>query len=423
MVKSSKMTTSNSAKISVWISVLRNEGVFEFLIKGLQFIQKHTQKQSVKNGLSSNPIYTKARYRDVLNTDITTTTARHTMSRKRYKSLAWIMPPPGKGSGGHLNIFRFVKFLEDAGYSCNVYLYVSGEHGTIAAVRQAMGDSYPKLKAIETMQWLEPNMDIDSVDGIFATSWETAYASCALASTAKRFYFIQDFEPYFYPVGGMYSLAENTYKLGFYGITAGNWLKQKLSSEYNMRVDSFDFASDADIYSHSNTARRKEIFYYARPYTERRGFEVGILALDIFHQEHPDYIINLVGWDVSEYSLPFPFNNLKTLEITELSDLYNRCAAGLVLSYTNMSLLPLELLRCGTIPVVNDGPNNRLVSDNNFIAYANNDPHSLARKLSEIVSRPDLIQYSQSASQSVDNISWDASGEHFLDTVIKEINQ
>ena len=39
--------------------------------------------------------------------------------------------------------------------------------------------------------------------------------------SGKRFYFVQDFEPYFYPVGSMSLLAENTYRMGFHAITIG----------------------------------------------------------------------------------------------------------------------------------------------------------------------------------------------------------
>jgi hypothetical protein len=31
-----------------------------------------------------------------------------------------------------------------------------------------------------------------------------------------------DFEPWFYPMGTDYVLAENTYRFNFYGFTAGN---------------------------------------------------------------------------------------------------------------------------------------------------------------------------------------------------------
>jgi len=407
-------------KWNLWFSVLRQYGFLEFMIMGLQFIQKHNRSRGRAKPIDQ--IRTKARYEDIIITELTIQHPKwHKPRVNENMKFAWLMPSPGKGSGGHLNIFRFIQFLEEAGHECVIYLYVDGKHGTIDAVRTIMGNSYPNIKAAESMKWFENDQDLDNIDGIFATSWETAYASYISKSSAKRFYFVQDFEPYFYPVGGMYALAENTYKMGFYGITAGNWLKKKLSSGYGMRTDSFDFGSDEDIYQYTNKKVRKEIFYYARPYTARRGFEVGILALDIFHKKHPDYIINLVGWDVSEYKIPFPYKNLKILEINQLSDLYNRCAAGLVLSYTNMSLLPLELLRCGTIPIVNEGDNNRLVSNNPYIAYSQNDPHSIAEKLSEVITRRDKLTYAQKASESVKKLGWGISGSKFVDIVEREM--
>src|SRR5690606_19390453 len=36
--------------------------------------------------------------------------------------VAWVMSPPGANSGGHQNIFRFIRVLEDAGCTCRVYL-------------------------------------------------------------------------------------------------------------------------------------------------------------------------------------------------------------------------------------------------------------------------------------------------------------
>jgi glycosyltransferase involved in cell wall biosynthesis len=408
-------------KVKVAHNLLRDDGVLAVGIRGLEFIQKHVR--STNKHLHQGQIYTVARYEDVLNSSLITKSHKWTGIPGPSPKFAWIMPPPGKGSGGHLNIFRFIEFLESAGYECCVYLYVNGKHGEIGSVRTIMGDSYPNIKAAESMQWLEPGKELENIDGIFATSWETAYASYVLKSSAKRFYFVQDFEPYFYPVGGMSTLAENTYKMGFYGITAGGWLKKKLANDYQMESDYYNFGSDEKIYKYTNNGIRNEIFYYARPYTERRGFEVGILALDIFHRTHPEYAINIVGWDVSGYYIPFPYKNLKTLEINQLSDLYNRCVAGLVLSYTNMSLLPLELLGCGTIPVVNDGENNRLVSDNKYIAYSENSPSALARQLSIVVSRKNQQAYSKKASESVKGSGWQTSGNKFIKIVEREMKK
>jgi len=329
-------------------------------------------------------------------------------------TVAWIMSPPGESSGGHQNIFRFMSYLEAAGHTIKIYLYSSMHPFTVATVKDmlAASPSYPKLKA--TIEAHTGQSVGDDVDAIFATGWETAYASFRDPSSARRFYFVQDFEPYFTPVGSASVLAENTYRFGFHGITAGGFLSHKLSTEYGMAASHYDFGADKSLYRITNEGRRKEIFFYARPVTERRGFELGILALTHFARERPDYVINLAGWDVSAYKIPFPYVNLQDLRIDQLNDVYNRCAAGLVISLTNMSLLPLELLASGVIPVVNDGENNRLVSDNPFIEYADPSPKALARRLVEVVDRADLPEHARLASESVQGADWDAAGATFV---------
>ena len=329
-------------------------------------------------------------------------------------TVAWIMSPPGESSGGHQNIFRFMSYLEAAGHTIKIYLYSSMHPFTVATVKDmlAASPSYPKLKA--TIEAHTGQSVGDDVDAIFATGWETAYASFRDPSSARRFYFVQDFEPYFTPVGSASVLAENTYRFGFHGITAGGFLSHKLSTEYGMAASHYDFGADKSLYRITNEGRRKEIFFYARPVTERRGFELGILALAHFARERPDYVINLAGWDVSPYKIPFPYVNLQDLRIDELNAVYNRCAAGLVISLTNMSLLPLELLASGVIPVVNDGDNNRLVSDNPFIEYADPSPKALARRLVEVVDRADLPEHARLASESVQGADWDAAGATFV---------
>lgn len=404
---------NTARKAKVGMKVLRKEGLLSFTITGLQFIQKNRTKSAPSD--TKHLIDTKVKYSDAIKTDFDIKHEQWIGTDRKQLRFNWIMSPPGKGSGGHLNVFRFIQFLENAGHECRIYIYTQHKPGRISDVRNLMGDSYPKLKA--SMTWIDSGDEMDESDGIFATSWETAYPSYNSKVPGKRFYFVQDFEPYFYPVGSHYVLAENTYKFGFHGITAGGWLSTKLAREYNMKTDHFDFGSDNNLYSYINDKPRKEIFCYVRPFTERRGFELAIMTLELFHKQHSEYTINLAGWDVSDYNIPFPYTNLKTLELNQLNDLYNKCAAGLVISLTNMSLLPLELLGSGSIPVVNDGENNRLVSNNKYIAYSPNDPRSLANKLSDIVSRNDLIEYSRAASRSVVNNSWQDSGDKFVQIV------
>lgn len=393
--------------------IAKKEGMVTLGIKSLQKIQARKAPPQPKH-----KILFLVDHKDVLKAD---------WSNKKFEkpkkldkdsfTINWVMSPPGKGSGGHQNLFRFIRFLELAGHTCRIYLYSTIDKRTVAEIKQLLKDSYPKTKA--SIEWLDGEMA--PADAVFATGWETAYPVFNSSLGAQRFYFVQDFEPYFYPIGSEYVLAENTYRFGFCGITAGKWLSTKLHGEYGMDTDHFEFGAEPELYRHDNDARRREIFFYARPVTARRGFELGIMALELFHKKHPEYTINLAGWDVSDYEIPFPHKNLSSLQLDELSPLYNKCAAALVLSLTNMSLLPIELLACGTIPVMNDGPNNRLVSDNEFIAYVSNNPAALSTKLSEIVSRADLPEHARQASRSVANQSWEKSGQKFVSIVEEKL--
>ena len=90
------------------------------------------------------------------------------------------------------------------------------------------------------------------------------------------------------------------------------------------------------------------------------------------------------------------------------------------MSFTNMSLLPLELIGSGTIPVVNDGENNTLVSNNPYIAYSAANPVALASALSKVVSRKDSVEYAKKASESLETASWDESGKKFVSIIERE---
>lgn len=396
-------------KYNTTARILKKDGPIVLAIKALEKLDRKRVERFRKS-----KIRFLVKHEDVLNADWSSISNKKPkpIDKKSYV-FNWVMSPPGKGSGGHQNLFRFIQYLEKFGHKSRIYLYSTRDRRTLQEIKKVLDYSYPSVKA--QIQFLNGKME--PADGIFATGWETAYPVFNEKSDVQKFYFVQDFEPFFYPMGSEYVLAENTYKFGFYGVTAGGWLSKKLQNDYGMNADYFEFGADTNLYKYVNDKKRNEIFFYARPVTPRRGFELGIMALELFHKKHPEYIINLAGWDVAEYDVPFPYKNLKTLDLHELPDLYNRCAAGLVMSLTNMSLLPLELLSCGTIPIVNEGENNRLVSDNKFIEYVPNSPLALANRLSEVVGRSDLIDYSLKASKTVAKKSWDSSGEKFVEIV------
>jgi O-antigen biosynthesis protein len=76
--------------------------------------------------------------------------------------------------------------------------------------------------------------------------------------------------------------------------------------------------------------------------------------------------------------------------------------------------LPLELMASGVTPVVNDGPNNRMVSDNPYIEFVPTSPAAIARKLAEVLARPDSVERSIAMSESVGQATWEDSGRQFV---------
>jgi glycosyltransferase involved in cell wall biosynthesis len=319
--------------------------------------------------------------------------------------VAWVCGPPGEGSGGHTTMFRAVAALERRGHECVVYIH--DRHGwEIGQHRRTIRSWWPWVKA--EVRDLEEGFE--DVHIVFATSWETAYPVLASRARGKRCYFVQDFEPSFYPAGTEALLAEATYRFGFHGVTAGRWLAQLLRREYAMPTDHFDFGCDLHHYSGNGAAERSGICYFCRPSTPRRAHELAVMALDLFAARHPEVEIHAYGERAG--TLPFDVTDHGLLTPSQLGELYRSCIAGLVISATNVSLVPHEMLAAGCIPVVNEAEHNRVVLDSDHVEYADATPFELSEALSRLVSRPnaDRVAAAQAATESVHSISWEESG-------------
>jgi glycosyltransferase involved in cell wall biosynthesis len=331
-------------------------------------------------------------------------------------TINWILPPMGPVSGGHADIFRAISYLEKKGHTCRVYFYDALGQFNLNAIKKAL-KSYPPI----TAELFYNAKDIAAADAIIATNWYSAYPAYNYHGAVKKFYFVQDFEPYFEPVGSYSTFAENTYRFGFHGITLGEWLSKKLTNEYDMKCDYIKMGTDVQDYKLTNKSERKKILYYARPVTPRRGFELGSLALQIFNKMHPEYEIHCLGWDLSRYDLPFPFVNRGILNAEELNNLYNECATGLVLSFTNMSLLPLEMMAAGCIPVLNEAEHTKMVPFSGQMEYAEPNPAALADALHNIVSDKNIQKRAVKVSQYAQKFQWDDSNSKFEEILLKEL--
>ncbi len=333
-------------------------------------------------------------------------------------TVAWVCTPPGAGSGGHTTMFRMVAALERAGHSCVVY--IDDRHGwEIEQHRSTIRAWWPWVGA----EVRDMAAGIEDSHVVLATSWPTAYPVLASPALGARCYFVQDFEPWFYPAGSEALLAEGTYRFGFHGVTAGRWLAQLLRSQYAMPADHFDFGCDLEHYAYAEQGERGGVCYFCRPDKPRRAHALAVAALELFADRHPEVEIHTYGEPAGD--LPFAVTDHGLLAPAQLGDLYRRCSAGLVLSATNVSLVPHEMLAAGCIPVVNEAAHNRIVLDNDHVAYAGAMPFELADELSRLVSRPaeERLAAARAAAASVESVSWEESGnqvERILRGVVAE---
>ncbi|RKT53966.1 hypothetical protein C8E97_2554 [Saccharothrix australiensis] len=323
----------------------------------------------------------------------------------------WVSTPPAPGSGGHTTMFRLIQHLESLGHTCRLYLY--DVYGSRAVDHEpVIRSAYPGFRG--------PVRDVTDgmadAHAVFASAWMTAYPAFNDPCAGKRFYLVQDYEPWFYPVGDLSALAENTYRMGFHGFTAGRFLAEKLRADLDMPADWFDFGCDTDRYHLKENTRRDGVVFYARRLAPRRAIEIGLLALELFAERHPEITIHTYGEKIGSLGPRHVDHGLVSPD--QLNDIYNRCYAGLTLSMTNVSLVPHEMLAAGCLPVVNDAPHNRVVLDNDHVRYARATPHDLARALSDAVTTPDFATVAQTASSSVAGRSWDAAG-HELEKVLR----
>lgn len=301
------------------------------------------------------------------------------------RSLTWFIPPVGRGSGGHLNIFRFIRMLEERGFDCRIVVCHEPRPVSAATIRREIAEWFFPLNA---PVFLHPQEEIPASHVAIATGWQTAYSVRAFRGYRQAFYFVQDYEPWFQGVGSIAAFAEDTYHFGFPAITAGDWLSGLLAEKYGMRTFPVGFGVDHELYYPRPKAPGqpdKHVFFYARPPTERRGFELGMLALQRLNELLPDITVHFAGWPMDRYRIPFRYVDHGILPLEELPGLYSQCDAALVFSFSNVSLLPLEIMACGCPVVSNRGANVEwlLRPDNAMLVAAT--PDAVAEGLSRLL--------------------------------------
>jgi len=310
--------------------------------------------------------------------------ARAPLAPAGRQRIAWITAPPSPGSGGHTTLFRMVAALAARGHKCTIALY-DPRGSEPARHRERIAEGWPWLGVGRDVQVVDVGDGLAGFDSVVASSWQTAHVAAGRAAGRSRlFYFVQDFEPYFYPRGAFYALAEDTYHFGMTNIALGRMVAECLDA-IGAPYELVPFGCDTSAYRRMPGAARDGVSAYLRVMNDRRGYLLIRAALERFHALRPEQAIHVYGDDVTDWRIPVVSHG--RLTPAELNRLYNSVHGGLAMSFTNVSLVAGEMLAAGAVPVQNDNRLARLDLEHPDAVWAAPDPASLAQALADVVDR------------------------------------
>ena len=326
--------------------------------------------------------------------------------------IAWVIPHPGKGSGGHRTIIQNVNALMRAGYECDIFVEEDGI-STSQMVKDKINEWYEPCNAGVYVGFdIKKNYDL-----MFATGWQTVEFVRKLPAK-KKAYFIQDFEPWFFPMGDQYLITENSYRYGFMPVTIGKWLAHKMQEEFNTPAEYFDFGADLNIYKPlENVKKENAICFVYQPEKSRRCDYIGLKALKLLKAMKPEVQIYLYGSNMPA-NFEFECKNLNIIPIKQCNELYNKCKVGVCMSASNPSRIPFEMMAAG-LPVV------ELYKENNIydlpdegVLLAQPTPEAIASAIAYILDNPDVAQkMSDFGKQYMKDFPLERGFEQFLKAV------
>ncbi|MBS1270167.1 MAG: hypothetical protein MAG794_01122 [Gammaproteobacteria bacterium] len=225
----------------------------------------------------------------------------------------------------------------------------------------------------------QQTLEVSPSDRFIATTWWTAYLAHNATDLVKGppfVYLIQEYEPFTFPMGSYYAMAEQSYSFPHHALFSSallqEFFRRKGIGVYDEgrgdeHADYFENAivsfgpDELDGTLHARGGGEKRLLFYARPeaHATRNMFEVAFLGLSraikngVF-EDHWEF--HGIGSRHGDIDLP-KGNTLTMLGKLSLSD-YRRALLqydlGLSLMYTpHPSLLPLDMAAAGMVVVTN----------------------------------------------------------------------
>ena len=337
------------------LKVAKQEGARSLITKSLEKIRRR-ELRIVRN--PSERLAQRAAATLIMSEPASPVSAETRLDRMR---ISWLgSEPDGSGQGGFGNIVRMCRHLARFNHDVTLYVDEGEKYQSEEQIAELITDHYGGKPNFSIVRGYGRVTDCDA---LIATAWITAYPLRQISRCKRKFYFVQDYEPYFFPMGSLYFKAEDTYKMGYFHITSGPWCSKLLRERYGAKCDFFRFPLDQKTYfPRKRSTKEKQVIFFARPEMTRRCFELGVEALQILYKMMPEVKVILFGSKekIDLRYLKIPCVNLGILPtVDDLAQLYSNSDVALALSPTNPSLVAFEMMACGCPVVDLDLPPNR----------------------------------------------------------------
>lgn len=375
--------------------------------------EKHTPLNSEDYINAKNPLF------QIKESDIDKSIEATSCSLEAVTTANWFIPDfKHVAYGGLFTIFRFMEKLSQEGVTNRIIIY-SNKAIDEPVVDVQIKDNFKNLKNYEIVTFDLKKQDVSelpSCDISFCTLWNSAYLLLKFNKTKRKHYFIQDYEPLFYPAGSTSALVESTYRFGFKAIVNTVGLFNTLKDRHNLDGLYFTPSIDEKIYYPLKNKNNKKIriFFYARPNRARNGFGLGVETTKRLLKEYGDEIEIIAAgsdWDESEYGLKGEITNLGLLSsINEVAGLYRTCDIGFCFMLTrHPSYQPLEFMASGVATVTNTNETNKwLLIHNENCLTSEPSPAAMAAAIGELIDNQSLrTRITTNGLRTVKATNWD----------------
>jgi glycosyltransferase involved in cell wall biosynthesis/tetratricopeptide (TPR) repeat protein len=325
----------------------------------------------------------------------------------------WVIPDYGVGQGGHMTIFRIVRWLEIFGHRCTIWINPPLVHTNSSTAFEDIIKHYQPVRC--EVRFLPDGFSDTSGDAVIATNWQSVQIVSHAQNFKDRFYFVQDYEPEFHPRGSLSVLAESTYLKDLACICCGTWLEGIMRDRYGRWARHFWLAADTSTYFRPLKPhppnRVPRIAFYGRIDTWRRAVELGLAALEHLASQGVEFHVDVFGADLDIYCAPFPCTLHGILASEALGELYRSADLGLCFSTTNYSIVPQEMMACG-LPVLEiDLESTRAIYPDGVVTFCGRQPLEIAEAIDALLRDPDRRRRQADAAAAwVSSFSWEQSG-------------